>query len=1014
MLLYRPLNAIASARYLYFSTPVAPFCTSSRQTSATQLKPAPPSYGYEEPHKNTLGSFDVDAEFMAADAEAAKRRSSTPSTSSTSSLFPKSPRKSRVSKRVAELAEISPAFSMRTVAESPWLQEDDAEEDEVDLAAAEANQQVGRFDWRQRSRAGRRVSAAEDALTTKVDSIRRIKRYRPISHVLDPGEQYYGEVQDYKKKFLPLLNREQEADEIEVRERLEHWPLERLIEEGYCLVGLMGFWLDATQFGRPVAVVTFGPGQTLAWNRFENGSQVRLTPSNLLPDGNSPQGSIVQKTATQIRIVFDEKFRIEKQRWRIDLWSSDIAHQRMRAAIQSLNNNPSDMERDSEPTKQLILQGTHLRDLLLQGFAPKPEPQESDDGENDPRKLPGVFDLEDHLPALVEEQAENQPARRGAAFAENQLIRSWATRYAQPNPIVVEGDPVVNLNSTQTRAMAMMIGERLSLIQGPPGTGKTATIAETVKLLKNHFAVPHPMLICTYTNVAVDHLLEALVARGVKPLRVGYSGKVKDELERYTLDAQLAAHPLKKEADAIEAKIIGLKRKMAEDAEKLKDMPDGKKRDSAKKRLEKKVIQLQGFRKNKYKLDMTMLHEIVHRADVICTTCLTSASAALQVIDFPVVFLDEASMCTEPASLVPIMKGCQHLALIGDHKQLPPILVSEEARAGGLGISLFERLLSEGNVPSIMLDQQYRMHPDISNFPSKEFYAGAVKDGTVDAETGLVKATLEPPESTHLIPSENGAVPSVVFLDHSGLESRKDRSRVNHGEAAIVCSVIEDLLLKNPTLEGKQIGVIAPYAAQITLLDRLFRRDKAHEERFVSALGRHRALEVTDIEVKTVDGFEGREKDVIVFSTVRNNMSGYIGFLADGRRLNVGLTRAKRGLFVVGSKRTLRAGKVGTVESLTLGGVAAAPTEVAAAGAKGVKVDVGVPMTKDSEAPLASHEKSIEEEMIEEEMKRMEEDTKRRNTRGAARSDVWARYLDWLGERGLILSMVNDKESAVV
>lgn len=105
-------------------------------------------------------------------------------------------------------------------------------------------------------------------------------------------------------------------------------------------------------------------------------------------------------------------------------------------------------------------------------------------------------------------------------------------------------------------------------------------------------------------------------------------------------------------------------------------------------------------------------------------------------------------------------------------------------------------------------------------------------------------------------------------------------------------------------MAGRDIGVIAPYAAQIALFEKLLYHDTARD-RWADALGSRRALEIRDVEVKTVDGFEGREKDVIVFSTVRNNSQGQIGFLADRRRLNVGLTRAKRGLVVAGSVRTL-------------------------------------------------------------------------------------------------------------
>ena len=156
------------------------------------------------------------------------------------------------------------------------------------------------------------------------------------------------------------------------------------------------------------------------------------------------------------------------------------------------------------------------------------------------------------------------------------------------------------------------------------------------------------------------------------------------------------------------------------------------------------------------------------------------------------------------------------MVLIGDHKQLPPVIRSREAQIRGLNISLFERLTEEGGtsfecvcllpilitrrlpvVPSIMLDMQYRMHPEISRFPSSEFYARSLKDGTVDSG-GNVLARLQPPVSEHLVINAlTGGRPSVVFLDHDGLEATKDRSRINVTDAAIVCAVLEDLLRQN-------------------------------------------------------------------------------------------------------------------------------------------------------------------------------------------------------------------------
>lgn len=270
-------------------------------------------------------------------------------------------------------------------------------------------------------------------------------------------------------------------------------------------------------------------------------------------------------------------------------------------------------------------------------------------------------------------------------------------------------------------------------------------------------------------------------------------------------------------------------------------------------------------------------------------------------------------MSTEPASLIPLMRGSRHVALIGDHKQLPPVITSSVAQQGGFSRSLFQRLIEKQTLPSVMLNTQYRMHPSISAFPSKEFYDTALKNGTVSSE-GIVGATFSPPKSRHLSRRQSkvtGQVPSVLFIHHDHWEIAKDRSRANIRELHIAIAILEDLLLSNPEMQGKDIGIIAPYVAQIRMLESMLQTDPDWEEYFREKLGTQRALQMKEIEVKTVDGFEGREKEVIIFSTVRNNSYGQIGFLADRRRMNVALTRAKRALFVLGSMTTLSQGRYG-------------------------------------------------------------------------------------------------------
>ncbi|KAJ6554012.1 P-loop containing nucleoside triphosphate hydrolase protein [Mycena vulgaris] len=876
-----------------------------------------------------------------------------------------------------------------SAAEREWLQKD------VELLSIETIQSSPRFDWR--FIAPSRIRNPPPPQPKSDRKTRYMRRMQPPRIDVGWNEPYYDAIQTYSKRFLAMLEAEQQEDESVLKERLSTWSLTRLEEEGYCLTGMSAYWLQENQFGRPVASFLQGPGLALPEHRFENGTQVLLSRIDPLQESFA-QGSVVSTSTSQIRIAFRDHFdELDAGAWRIDVGRTNIAYERMRDAIGHLNHDPQKLEAAAmSADRELILQGTHLRDILLRTSQPASGSSLGRQSEMWPEATESALVADEG--AVLE--AQPSASDTDGAFKDDQRIRSWARRYSLSKPLIMEGDPTLEgLNTTQIRAMALMIGQQVSLVQGPPGTGKTKTIIETIKLLKVHFEVPQPLLVCTYTNVAVDNLVEGLAASGVKPLRVGFAGKVKSSLVEHTLDYKLECHPLKPSLDALAKQEEAVSQRIRDLSKKLTDIKKSKTGTSANAQERKRQIianmeadlavrqRIQtSLKARMYALEMRMLRDVVSKADVICTTCITSASAALNVVDFPVVFLDEASMSTEPASLIPIMKGSRHLALIGDHKQLPPVITSPEAQALGLGRSLFERLTEEAVVPTIMLDTQYRMHPGISLFPSTEFYNFSLQDGTVDANNEVFPI-LTPPSSAHLKEDENGNRPAVIFLDHAGGESMKDKSRVNQNEAAIVIGVVEDLLLNNPNLQGKDIGIIAPYVAQISLLTRMLNTNVKYRKRFNAVLGEHRALQLAHIEIKTVDGFEGREKEIIIFSTVRNNAGGYIGFLADRRRLNVGLTRAKRGLFVVGSISTLGKGVRAASKAPQ------APVEATA----GAEVEG---------APLVVQPGEIK--VIEAKEAKVLKLTTAKGKRHSHDKDSWKRYAQWLTDRGLVIQLGGD------
>jgi superfamily I DNA and/or RNA helicase len=425
-----------------------------------------------------------------------------------------------------------------------------------------------------------------------------------------------------------------------------------------------------------------------------------------------------------------------------------------------------------------------------------------------------------------------------------------------------------DLNLSQNEALNAAITRRLTLIQGPPGTGKTHT---AVRILRRWSLEGNaPILAVAESNVAVDNLLQGLLAIGVDAVRLGQPVKVRESLREATLDARMERHRLQKDLKAI----IDLNENLARKISGLK----GKEKGLAHKDLNR------GWGEAR-RIEQQMKEDILNTAKVICATCIGSGHDILEGRRFPRVLIDEATQATEPATLVPITRGCRQLVLVGDHRQLPPTVISKRAEKGGLGISLFDRMRGLG-VHSIMLKEQYRMHPIISQFPSMQYYNNALIDGVQAEErlapTGLIWPDFERPVA--FLPIEGG---EVVAED--------GHSRANPAEASWVVRILS-MLLDPGDLNNSDIGVITPYNGQVrAILDLL-------EQAGGTMLGDR----WHGVEVRSVDGYQGREKEVIILSTVRSNSEGEIGFLDDARRLNVAITRAKRGLIVIGDPNTLR------------------------------------------------------------------------------------------------------------
>jgi superfamily I DNA and/or RNA helicase len=438
------------------------------------------------------------------------------------------------------------------------------------------------------------------------------------------------------------------------------------------------------------------------------------------------------------------------------------------------------------------------------------------------------------------------------------------------------------LNDSQLAAVRHAVSAQdVAIIHGPPGTGKTTTLVQAIlETIRRERRV----LVCAPSNTAVDLLTEKLAERGVNVIRLGNPSRVSDLLLKHTLDAGVMAH-------ASYAKMHAIR----QTAEQHRDTASEHVRNFGfEERQHRQWLREEArtLRQAADDLERFMTEDVLESVQVITCTLVGASHRHIRHLSFETVFLDEAAQALEPGCWIPIAKG-QRLVLAGDHHQLPPTVKSGKAAREGLRVTLFEKCIQRQPDTARMLTMQYRMHAHIMGFSSEKFYGGQLVPHPSVRHANL--AAYDPRFAFDL---------PVEFIDTAGCEYHEvaipeSRSTANPDEAHLLLERLAQLLAPCDSTQYDQrpltIGVIAPYRAQINYL-----KDAIEDSAVLNNLLLQRRLSVG-----TVDSFQGQERDIIAITLTRSNNQGEIGFLSDIRRMNVGMTRARRKLLLVGDSSTL-------------------------------------------------------------------------------------------------------------
>ncbi len=616
----------------------------------------------------------------------------------------------------------------------------------------------------------------------------------------------------YIKNLIRLVNYERDAEIELMRFEIAHMSGQKREELGRAINKVKGKYIGE-ELG--LKIVQFGRSEIIE-TEISVGDMVLVSTAN--PLSSDFTGTVTEKGARFIKVAFDKRIPrwVLKKKVRLDLYANDITFRRM-----------------EDNLKHLSLKGKNALEYIL--------------SERNPKKNKSI-------------------------------------------PYIDYIDK--SLNESQKSAIENALScENFYLIHGPFGTGKTRTLVE---LISQETRQNHKVLATAESNAAVDNILERLMEnKKLNLTRLGHPQRVSKHNITQTLAYKVENHRLNKKIKRIHKKIDNLIEKRSVytkptpqyrrgygDYDILFNASKGKggrgispdKMKSMAQWIEYNQ-QIDELHDEIKRIENKMIRDIIETSNVILSTNSSAALESIARTKFDVAIIDEASQATIPSVLIPIAKAHRFI-LAGDHKQLPPTIISDKAQK--LEKTLFEELMRIYPFKSQLLNIQYRMNSLLMKFPNAEFYNNNLKsDSSVDDIT------------INDIINTDSEEEAMLFIDTSNIDEYGERhlkdskSIINKLEADIAVQLANDYL--NVGLDETDIGIISPYADQVKII-----QDR------------------TSVEVKTVDGFQGREKEIIIISTVRSNENGNIGFLSDLRRLNVAITRAKRKLIIIGNINTLK------------------------------------------------------------------------------------------------------------